>query len=43
MSSGVFTRRPFAAAWRAIDAARLMSSYDEFVHEPTSADEISSG
>ena len=32
-----------AAAWRAIDAARVMSSYDEFVHDPISAEEISSG
>ena len=30
-SSGVFTRMPAAAAWRAIDAVRVMSSYDEFV------------
>ena len=26
MSSWVFTRRPLAEAWRAIDAARVMSS-----------------
>ena len=32
-----------ADAWRAIDAARVMSSYDEFVHEPNNADEISAG
>ena len=30
-SSGVLTRRPAAAAWRAIDAVRVMSSYDELV------------
>ena len=41
--SGVFTRSPRAAAWRATCAARPMSSYDEFVHEPTSAAEISRG
>ena len=33
----------FADAWRASDAARVMSSYDEFVHEPTRAELISSG
>ena len=43
MSSGVLTRRPAAFAWRATCAARPMSSYDEFVHEPTSAYEMSSG
>ena len=43
MSSSVLARRPLAAAWRAIEAARVMSSYDELVHEPMSADEISSG
>jgi hypothetical protein len=37
MSNGVFTRSPAALAWRATFAARPMSSYDEFVHEPTSA------
>src|SRR3979411_1064634 len=43
MSSCTLERSPLADAWRAIDAARVMSSYDEFVHEPTSADEISVG
>ena len=44
ISSGVFDpQAPAPTAWRAIDAARPMSSYDELVHEPTSADEISSG
>ena len=43
ISSSVFAVSPLAAAWRAIEAARVMSSYDEFVHEPISADEISSG
>ena len=37
MSSGVFTFRPAAFACRATCAARPMSSYDELVHEPTSA------
>ncbi len=36
-SSWVLARRPCAAACRAIDAARAMSSYDEFVQEPISA------
>ena len=42
-SSWVFAVRPFADAWRAIDAARVMSSYEEFVHEPMSADDTFSG
>ena len=42
-SNSVFACRPLAAAWRAIEAARVMSSYDEFVHDPISAAEISSG
>jgi len=42
-SNSVFARSPFAEAWRAIDAARVRSSYDELVHEPMSAEEISSG
>ena len=42
-SSGALTRSPAAVAWRAMSAARPMSSYDEFVHEPTSAQETSSG
>ena len=42
-SSSICARSPFAAAWRATDAARVMSSYDELVHDPISADEISSG
>src|SRR5690606_17105117 len=33
-SSSVWAVRPLAAAWRAIDATRVMSSYDEFVQEP---------
>ena len=37
MSSGVFTVMPAAFAWRATCAARPMSSYDELVHDPTSA------
>ena len=37
------TVSPLAEAWRAIDAARVMSSYDELVHDPMSAEEISSG
>ena len=43
MSSGVRTCRPWSAAWRSTDAARLMSSYDELVHDPTSADDTSTG
>ena len=43
MSSSVLARSPAAAAWRATDAARVRSSYDEFVHEPISAAEISTG
>src|SRR3954462_8419557 len=43
MSSWVLARSPRADAWRAIDAARVMASYDEFVHEPISAEEISTG
>jgi hypothetical protein len=43
MSSSTFDVSPFADAWRAIDAARVMSSYDEFVHDPMRAEEISSG
>src|SRR2546423_2313256 len=35
-SSGTLARRPLALACRAIDAARVMSSYDELVHDPTS-------
>src|SRR5829696_4467670 len=42
-SRGVRVRRPRAEAWRATLAARLMSSYDELVHEPTSAWERTSG
>ena len=34
MSSSVLAVSPCAAADRAIDAARVMSSYDELVHEP---------
>ncbi len=43
ISSGERTVSPAAFAWRATCAARPMSSYDEFVHEPTSAYEISGG
>ena len=43
ISSSTFDVRPLADAWRAIEAARVMSSYDEFVHEPISAEEMSSG
>ena len=43
ISRSVFARRPFADAWRAIDAARVMSSYELFVQLPTSAELISSG
>ena len=42
-SSSTCDRSPLAAAWRATDAARVMSSYDELVHDPMSAEEISSG
>src|SRR5437764_14337274 len=35
--SGVRARSPWAAAWRATLAARVMSSYDELVHDPTHA------
>jgi hypothetical protein len=41
--SGQRTRMPRAAACRAMCAARPMSSYEEFVHDPTSAAEISRG
>ncbi len=40
---GVRTFSPRAVAWRATLAARLMSSYDELVHEPTKACESTSG
>ena len=43
ISSSTLDVSPLAEAWRAIDAARVMSSYDEFVHDPMSAEEISSG
>src|SRR5690348_11457965 len=43
INSWVLARNPLADAWRAIDAARVMSSYDELVHEPTSADDTSTG
>src|SRR3979409_2344890 len=43
MGSCPLDRSPLADAGRAIEAARVMSSYEEFVHEPTSADEISVG
>ena len=43
ISSGDRTLSPAAFACRATCAARPMSSYDEFVHEPTSAYEISGG
>ncbi len=42
-SNGVFTLSPRADAWRATDAARVMSSYDELVHEPINAALMSSG
>ena len=42
-SSSVLAVMPLAAACRAIEAARVMSSYDEFVHDPIRAAEISSG
>jgi hypothetical protein len=35
--------RPAAAACRAIDATRVMSSYDEFVHDPIRQADGSSG
>jgi hypothetical protein len=41
--SGTFTRRPARAACRATDAARSMSSYEEFVQEPMSPYVISAG
>ncbi len=43
INSSVFALSPLAFACRATDAARVMSSYDEFVHEPISAAEISFG
>ena len=43
MSNSVFARNPRAAAWRATDAARVMSSYEELVQLPISAAETSSG
>ncbi|TPW12295.1 MAG: hypothetical protein FD127_2731 [Acidimicrobiaceae bacterium] len=42
-SSSVFALSPLAAAWRAIEAARVMSSYELLVQLPTRAAEISSG
>src|SRR3954471_21578127 len=42
-SKGVFTCIPARAAWRAIDAVREMSSYDELVHDPISAELIFDG
>ena len=41
--SSTLAFNPLAAAWRATDAARVMSSYDELVQLPISADEISKG
>src|SRR5581483_1332584 len=41
--SGVFTRSPALAACRAIDAVRVMSSYDELVHDPINAELIFAG
>ena len=43
MRSSIFALRPCAFAWRATEAARVMSSYDELVQLPIKADEISSG
>ena len=43
ISNSVLARKPLADACRAIDAARVMSSYDELVHEPTSAEEMLRG
>ena len=43
MNSFDLARRPWADACRAMDAARVMSSYDELVHEPIRAAEISLG
>src|SRR5438067_7484243 len=43
ISSCVLARRPFADACRASDAARVMSSYDELVHDPISAELICTG
>ena len=43
ISNSVLAVRPLAAAWRAIDAARVMSSYDELVHDPIRVELTSSG
>ena len=42
-SKGVFTINPRAEAWRAMDAARVMSSYELLVQLPISAALMSSG
>ena len=42
-SSSTLAFRPLAAAWRAIDAARVMSSYELLVQLPMSVELISSG
>ena len=43
ISSSHLAVSPRAAAWRAIEATRVMSSYDEFVHEPMRQADGSSG
>ena len=43
ISNSVLAFKPFDAAKRATEAARVMSSYELFVQLPMSADEISSG
>src|SRR5687768_11940678 len=43
INSLVFAVIPCASAWRAIDAARVMSSYDELVHEPINRADASVG
>src|SRR3954464_3329043 len=43
MRNCVLAVRPLADAWRATDAARVMSSYDELVHEPIRADDTNTG
>src|SRR4051794_18339473 len=43
MRNWVLAVRPLADAWRATDAALVMSSYDELVHDPISADDTCTG
>jgi hypothetical protein len=43
ISSGTWVVNPLADAWRATEAARVMSSYDELVHDPINVELGTSG